>query len=236
MKRFALIIVSVAAAVLAGRATAADAYLYFMVSDAQFKSGQEADFDYATVRFEDSDSYLSLYNTGGTAAGTKVSSDGHNSTAMAELGFGYYAGFSGNASALTFLVELWESGNDGTLVAYQTFAGSEIMEHIFGSANAGGSSPLTVTAVVPEPSCGILLLLGLSAIALRRKKELMTAGCALALAVAANAAANDALISFSTPGIDTYADGTTVVANASDSPFDFEGRSLGPDSFIILKE
>ena len=170
MKRFALIIVSVAAAVLAGRATAADAYLYFMVKGAEFKSGEKANFDYATVRFENSDSYLSLYNTSGTAAGTKVASDGQNSTEMADLGFGYYAGFAGDASALTFLVELWSSSNDGTLVAYQTYVGAEILGHIFGSANAGGSSPLTVTAVVPEPSCALLLLIGISAIALRRRK------------------------------------------------------------------
>ena len=42
-------------------------------------------------------------------------------------------------------------------------------------------------------------------------KKLMTVGCALALAGAALAAANDVLITFSTPGPDTYADGTTVL-------------------------
>ena len=42
-------------------------------------------------------------------------------------------------------------------------------------------------------------------------KKLMTFGCALALAGATLAAANDALISFSTPGPDTYADGTPVL-------------------------
>ena len=89
---------------------------------------------------------------------------------MADFGFGYYAGFTGDASALTFLVELWSSSNDGTLVAYQTYVGAEILGHIFGSANAGGSTPLTVTTVVPEPSCALLLLLGISAIALRRRK------------------------------------------------------------------
>ena len=33
-----------------------------------------------------------------------------------------------------------------------------------------------------------------------------------------------------------YADGTTVVANAAESPFAFEGRNIEPDSFLILKE
>ena len=42
-------------------------------------------------------------------------------------------------------------------------------------------------------------------------KKLMTFGCALGLSCAALAAQNDALISFSTPGPDTYADGTTVL-------------------------
>jgi hypothetical protein len=42
-------------------------------------------------------------------------------------------------------------------------------------------------------------------------KKLMTFGCAAALAGAALAAANDVLITFSTPGPDTYADGTTVL-------------------------
>ena len=170
MKRITLLVFSVAAVFLANNAYASDAYLYFMVKGAEFKSGEKANFDYATVRFENSDSYLSLYNTSGTAAGTKVASDGQNSTEMADLGFGYYAGFTGDASALTFLVELWSSSNDGTLVAYQTYVGAEILGHIFGSANAGGSTPLTVTTVVPEPSCALLLLLGISAIALRRRE------------------------------------------------------------------
>jgi len=42
-------------------------------------------------------------------------------------------------------------------------------------------------------------------------KKLMTFGCAVALAGAALAAANDVLITFSTPGPDTYADGTAVL-------------------------
>ena len=212
MKRFALIIVLVAAAVFASNATAAESYLYFMVSDAQFKNGEKANFDYATVKFEDSDSYLSLYDTGGTAAGTKVASDGVNSTAMAEYGFGYYAGFSGDASALTFLVELWSSENNATSLAWQTFEGSSVLENIFNSANNGGANPLTVTTVVPEPTSALLLLLGAAALALRRRSRRALFGVAVSMAVfAANAAQNDLLISFSTKGPDTYADGTTVM-------------------------
>ncbi|MBQ8125761.1 MAG: hypothetical protein IJ173_07735, partial [Kiritimatiellae bacterium] len=41
--------------------------------------------------------------------------------------------------------------------------------------------------------------------------KLLTAACALALSLAAFAAQNDALVTFSTKGPDCYADGTTVL-------------------------
>ena len=169
MKKFTSIIFFVAAALFAGTAIAEDSYLYFMVSDAQFGNGEKANFDYATLSVDNGESYLSLYNTSGSALGTKVASDGANSTAMANLGFGYYAGFSGDASISTFLVELWSFENDGTLVAYQTFEGASISEYIYGGTSGGGSSPLVVSSVVPEPTSVILLLLGVAALSLKRK-------------------------------------------------------------------
>lgn len=212
MKKLTSIAVLVAAALLAGTASAEDSYLYFMVYDAQFWTGEKANFDYATVRLEGSDSYLSLYDTGGTVAGTKVASDGKNSTAMAASGFGYYAGFSGSAEYMTFLVELWSSESDGTLLAYQTFDGAGVLDHIFGSANKGGADPLAVTTVVPEPTSALLLLLGVAGLALRRRSRRVLLGVAASMIlVGANAAQNDLLISFSTKGPDTYADGTTVI-------------------------
>ena len=202
----------VAAVLLSGTAAAEDSYLYFMVSGAQFKNGETANFDYATVKFEGSDSYLSLYDTSGTATGTKVASNNANSTDMADSGFGYYAGFSGDASALTFLVELWSTENSGTLLAWQTFEGAGILEHIFSSANNGGANPLAVTTVVPEPTSALLLLLGAAALALRRRsRRALLVVAASMIAAAANAAQNDLLISFSTKGPDTYADGSTVI-------------------------
>lgn len=172
MNRIASIFAAFAVVALAGKAeAAADSYLYFLVDDAKYKIDEAVNFDYATVKMEGGESYLSLYSVDGTALGTEVASDGANSTAMADLGYGYYAGFTGDASAATFLVELWANGNDGTPLAYQAFAGAGLSQHIFSATTAGGSSPLTVTTVVPEPTSGLLLLLGASLLALRRKQK-----------------------------------------------------------------
>jgi len=171
MNRIASIFAAVAFVALAETAEAADSYLYFMVSGAQYKTGEAVNFDYATVKMEGGDSYLSLYSVDGTAVGTEVASDGYSSTAMADFGYGYYAGFMGDASAATFLIELWENGNDGSPLAYQSYAGAGLSQYIFSATSAGGgSSPLTVTTVVPEPTSGLLVFIGFAALALRRRR------------------------------------------------------------------
>ena len=171
MNKFVKVLIATLSIMSSAGTVFADSYLYFMVNDAQYKTGDSVSFDYATVKVDGSDSYLSLYSTGGIDLGSKVASNGGNSTAMADLGYGYYAGFSGEASTMTFLVGLWESVNDGTPIAYQSFAGAGLSQYIFSATSAGGgSSPLTVTTVVPEPTSGLLVFIGFAALALRRRR------------------------------------------------------------------
>ncbi len=74
-------------------------------------------------------------------------------------------------------------------------------------------------------------------------KKLMTFGCAVALAGAALAAANDVLITFSTPGPDTYADGVKVLDgeryalcwSKDFSQFAIKGDGTAEGGTVVLK-
>ena len=218
MKHIAFRLLTAVASILLAERAAAD-YLYAMIDDAQYKTGEKVNFDYATVRVYDSQDYLQLYTVSGIEAGTKMKSDGANSTVGADSMFGYYAGFSGDASTLSFLFELWGDDDSDNPIAWQTFAGSDISDHIFSVTDptgSGGDTPLAVTTVIPEPSGWLLVLLGMGALALRRNRagqKMLAALAAAGLSGAALAAANDLLVTFSTKGPDTYADGQTTVLN-----------------------
>lgn len=218
MKHITLRLLTAVASILLAERAAAD-YIYAMIDDAQYKTGEKVNFDYATVKVYDSQDYLQLYTVSGTAAGTKMKSNGANSTFNAEYGFGYYAGFSGDASTLSFLFELWGNDDSDNPIAWQTFAGSSVSDHIFSVTDptgSGGATPLAVTVVIPEPSAWLLVLLGMGALALRRNRagqKMLAALAAAGLSGAALAAANDLLVTFSTKGPDTYADGQTPVLN-----------------------
>lgn len=72
-----------------------------------------------------------------------------------------------------------------------------------------GVNPMGISVgAIPEPTSGLLFLLGLAGLTLKRKKTVF-ASFALVGAMCFGAA-NDTLVSFSTRGPDTYGDGSTV--------------------------
>ena len=164
LKAFAAI--AVAASALSASADV-DSYLYWMVGDTvkwdttYFTSADPeatVDYDYAKVSADGGATYLNLYDTSG-------------SLGMAELDKGEVgmAGFSSSPAFSSFLIELYNESDQK--VGWTTLPYSRELAYIYSNpTEAGSPSVFTVTSVIPEPTGGLLLLLGLSGLALRRRR------------------------------------------------------------------
>ena len=146
-------------------------YLYWTVDETH--DTDQYQFSYATVKAGDS-SYLSLYSPDSSSAyGTKL----YNSSTPGD-GLVTDAGYAGlgegiDYSGSTFLFELWmenASGGDA-LVAWKSVGYSALAGNVFANTQSGsGSTPYVVSNLVPEPTSGMLFLLGIAGLALRRRR------------------------------------------------------------------
>ncbi len=161
------------AVALTGAALSASAdLLYWTVSEAKGdansgKVGQAIPFAYATVKADgtalyiyDGDTkteYWQLYaRTEPTGVSTRTA----------------YAGDFTKSDVSSFLVELW--GADGTRVGWQSYSASSVANSIWQGdtpTSQTGAQALVVSAVVPEPTSGMLLVLGGALLALRRRRR-----------------------------------------------------------------
>ena len=158
MKRLALIL----AVFCAFSALATEQYLYWMVGGTGDYSGT---WDSVRMKESGEDSYLTLYSGGaGTSLGTEAQA------AYATSVSGLYAALGASIGS-EYLVDLmWGD----TAVATTTIGGSGLDSYLTASLLSPASSPLKVsgfaaTGAVPEPTSGLLLLLGVAALAIRRK-------------------------------------------------------------------
>lgn len=153
-------------------ASADDSYLYWMIGDTDPYSAS----DYTTVRVKATDtsddvSYLYLYGPGGDALNAQtVSSTDIN--ALKSDGQALYAKLISGTSYSSFVIELLNDSNK--LVAQsETLAYSEALAqyHI----TTGNSMTLPTmwaagTFAIPEPNSAMLMLVGMAALGLRRRK------------------------------------------------------------------
>ncbi len=160
-------------------------YLYWQIEDARFTtpSGADANFEFATVRNGDnatatdqigSDSeYYKLYtiNNGQSAATDQYQfySDENNLNST-DGGPQFFGDFGSDVSM--FLFELWDA--DGKLVGYSEKSRQEINYAISPSGGFSGESipyhQFVLQGVVPEPTSGLLILLGIAGLSLKRKR------------------------------------------------------------------
>ena len=159
-------------ALVAGSGAAEDSYLYWMVQDAAYPSGASVGFDYATVSIDGGSTYLSMYE-GTDNYGSYVGSyaGGSSGGDITDSTWAYYAKIPGGASYESFLIELWTGlPNDAhSQVGSASYSRSTLEAYILNTAQAQIGSPLVVSAVIPEPSSGLMMLLGLAVLGLRRK-------------------------------------------------------------------
>lgn len=158
------------AALFVHAASAEEEVLYFLVNDPEFADGTKPTYDYVMVALSDggtppnpSGDYLTLYGGGGTAQGTALAS-GSTEPVYASLG-------NSPTPTEAILFEMWLESSPGSWerVAYHSANLSELRAHI-GSSTNPSATPYVVRSVVPEPSSGLLIVLGLAGLALRRKK------------------------------------------------------------------
>lgn len=163
-------------------------YMYWMVSEANFAglSGADANFAYATVRagtgadvaenISEGSGYYTMYTVDGNGQSSATdqyqfysAESNPNST---DGGAAFFGSFE-SSTVDSFLFELWNE--DGSLVGYASRTRADILSSISSDSILGGShptsySPFVLTGVVPEPTSGLLLLLGFAGLALRRRR------------------------------------------------------------------
>ena len=164
-------------------ASAEDSFLYWMVD---VGSTENYKFNYATIKAANesgsTSGYLSLYGSDSAEPlGTKLYAANYGVDKKYDpgstTGYGAFAGVGGYGMGSRFLVELWTDGatasDPANRVAFGWLTYDAVKDSIFAAGNMSGASPFTVgsTMLVPEPTGGLLTLLGLAVLALRRKQK-----------------------------------------------------------------
>ena len=161
---------------LCAQATMAE-YLYCAIGDGSsvptysYDPFETVSYDYATIVMVSADGssrsdYLKVYGGGETSPSGITVASGSNEPFYAELPENYSDTYN------TFLFELWTSNQAGAIKeAWQRYSLADVTGSIVGGSSPSGGSPLAVTSVIPEPTGGVLMLLGVAALAMRRKDK-----------------------------------------------------------------
>lgn len=150
-------------------ASAADSYLYWMVGD------DAPSYSYARVRdlADSSESgYLTLYDSGYQALSGGTKADKTTITEAQEWGDSLLAGLLSTDLTKSYIVELYNER--GNFVAQSSaITGSALANYIASGsmAPAMGGAWAASSFAIPEPSSGLLMLVGCAVLGLRRRKQ-----------------------------------------------------------------
>ena len=158
----ALFVVALLGSMVASADT--DSYLYWMVGSGAPK------YTVAMIRYG-SDGYLTSYyapNAGAASFGTAVAKE--DVDLQRDIGDGMYGAVDSANLPSTFIVELWNG---------DVFAGQSVMswetaqQYIYaGGMSIPSSSAASFTGfAIPEPSSGLLMLVGCAVLGLRRRRQ-----------------------------------------------------------------
>lgn len=166
MKSVKLIIAAAAVAIATTAMAEADSILYWMVDKPTYEDSSVA-FDHVKIQAVGggAGSYLYTFNQEGSTGHYETYVKGSGDTTG-----GIFSGLFDGNNVDYFLVELYDAAD--SRVAWQRVSYQMAFDNgsISSPLAAGGATVYTISQVVPEPTSGILLLLGFAGLALRRKK------------------------------------------------------------------
>lgn len=152
------VFLALAAAVLAQAASAG--YLYWQVNQAAAKS--PVGFSYAILNAVDADGGRTALDGVLAQDGNPIASDAINTL----LDLAYEDGY-------TFEFQLFDNNDVLVAASEYTYEWADLKPYLYEEMVTAGAKPLEVVdfaGPVPEPSGGLLVALGLAAIALRRRR------------------------------------------------------------------
>jgi len=146
----------VAALTMSVAVNADDLYLYWMVDQTRY-----GEFDYAKVKA--GDTYLCYASHGAMTEYTDLYSNPPDKLTTGET----YSGYIASSYVNDLLVEIW---HDEQLVVSLSYAYDQWKDYTYADMKTGSAKALVVSGI-PEPSSGLLLLLGFAGLALKRRRQ-----------------------------------------------------------------
>lgn len=142
-----------------------DMYLYWMIDEGEMSA---VDLSGYTAKVSTGSGYLDLGYAVGQTSSKALS-------APEVIGWDTLAHITSDPSSMSFLVELWNGSGDDSKLIYRSEEKSydDLLPYI--SSMLGKATPADTYAfknfyAVPEPTSGLLLLLGIAGLALKRKR------------------------------------------------------------------